>query len=184
MHQCDKFRVYFSSYIEGELHSEQRKYLEAHLAVCSECSEAVYQIKIIRESLRRLPPIRTSDGFETQLHYRINQFSQQSTSPFFLIREHWKIPAIGSAILLMVVTTFIFFSPGDQQASRAVQQSIPAVGIPAGSASVPGSSIGQATEPEEVQSVTQGVPSQGFNDSLQSHPPKRVRKGVQLVGDQ
>ncbi|NOX36663.1 MAG: hypothetical protein GXO78_03920 [Calditrichaeota bacterium] len=184
MHQCDKFRVYFSSYIEGELHSEQRKYLEAHLAVCPECSEAVYQIKIIRESLRRLPTIQTSDGFETRLHYRINQLNQQSTSPFFLIKEHWKIPALGSAILLLVVTTFIFFNPGDQQASRAVQQNLPAVGLPARSASVPGSSIGQATETEDFQTISQGVQSQGFNDSLKSHPPKRVRKGVQLVGDQ
>ncbi len=181
MQECDKFRVHFSSYIEGELLSEERQALEAHLAVCTDCSEAIYQIKIIRRSLQSLPPITTSSHFERQLQDRIARLNNTSPwmGPLLNLKHNWKIPAIGSAVASIVILGVLLLSPpqpntaqsGNTEFRTSVRQSVAApTGIP-GATAAPAKAL---TSPTETQ-----LDSTKNNATV----PRTAGRPVQLVGD-
>ncbi len=181
MQECDKFRVHFSSYIEGELIAEERQALEAHLAVCSDCSEAIYQIKIIRRSLQTLPPITTSQSFEHRLQQRIADLNNASpwATPFMNLRHNWKIPAIGSAVASIVIVGVLLLSPAQQQASKNDGKHLPAAIhnplTPTSSFSNMNAVSPQTVEQKEAMPVDSMVNRQAI--------PRTNRRPVQLVGD-
>ncbi len=181
MQECDKFRVHFSSYIEGELLSEERQALEAHLAVCNDCSETIYQIKIIRRSLQALPTITTSRNFEYQLQQRLENLNTSSpwTGPFLNLKRNWKIPAIGSAVASIVIVSVLLLSSPQQQARTpnrtqlrsSVQHTItPPAGI-----------TNAAAASAKVLDAASELPS----DSVKHERavPRTSGRPVQLVGD-
>lgn len=181
MNECDRFEMFFSSYIEGELHSEKKRDLEAHLAVCSRCSEAVYRMKIIRDSLRRLPQIRTSEGFEHRLHYRITQMNESRQSPWLYFRENWKIPAISSVIALAVISFVLILSPLTQTPSTSVPQSVPASINPVPSAA--GSAVLPTSKSIADPAASEQIPGTVTTDSTKSSPKKPTTQAVKLVGE-
>jgi hypothetical protein len=109
MTDCDKLKQFFSDYLDAELPLEQRKELDDHFKMCLECKETVRQIKIIQQSLSHLPQINTSPEFEQRLHQQIFQADNRSG---FLPQplQNWKLPAMGSAIVLATVGLFLVFN--------------------------------------------------------------------------
>ncbi len=181
MQECDKFRVHFSSYIEGELIAEERQALEAHLAVCTDCSEAIYQIKIIRKSLQALPVVTTSTNFEHRLQQRIANLNNTPpwATPLMNLRHNWKIPAIGSAVASIVIVGVLLLSPAQQQASKNASTQLPA-------------SIRQQMAPTANFSNSSAASAQtvGQKEALPADSivnsralPRTNRRPVQLVGD-
>ncbi len=124
MADCDKFRMQFSDYLDGELTITERTELEAHLAVCEYCSETLNQIRIIQRSLQNIPAITTSPDFETRLHQMLHQQQTRSFFPFRSL-QGWKVPAMGSALVLASLGLFLVFNHGsDNQPTK--RQYIPA----------------------------------------------------------
>lgn len=122
MAECDKFKRVFSDYLDGEISFEERRLLEEHLRVCTDCSETVRQLKIIQESLRRMPQVKTSPDFEQRLHQQIftPQTSLQFNNPLF---QNWKLPAMGSAIVLATVGFFLIFGDSSDSDSKRLMKS-------------------------------------------------------------
>ncbi len=122
MTECDKFKRFFSDYLDGEISFEERRSLEAHLQVCTDCSETMRQMKIIQESLRRMPQVKTSADFEQRLHQQIfaPQTSVQMGNQLF---QNWKLPAMGSALVLATVGFFLIFGDSSDSDSRQILQS-------------------------------------------------------------
>jgi predicted anti-sigma-YlaC factor YlaD len=109
MVDCDKFKEDFSSFLDGELPNDQRVKLEDHLSNCPDCKETIRQIKIIKQSLNYLPLVSTSPDFEQRLRQQI--FNQNQKSPFLPVQlQNWKLPAMGSAIVLATVGLFLVFN--------------------------------------------------------------------------
>jgi anti-sigma factor RsiW len=106
MANCDKMKLNYSNYIEGELPADQSKALDEHLNHCPECRETVRQMRIIQQSLKQLPQISASPDFEKKLQQQIFQQNQRST---FIPpqMQNWKLPAMGSAIVLATVGLFL-----------------------------------------------------------------------------
>ncbi|MEJ2536927.1 MAG: zf-HC2 domain-containing protein [Calditrichia bacterium] len=109
MMDCDKFRSNFSSYLDGELSSEQRKALDTHFTVCPSCQEIFRQMRIIQQSLKQLPQISSSPDFEQRLRQQIfNSEKRAQIIPFQF--QNWKLPAMGSAIVLATLGLFFVFN--------------------------------------------------------------------------
>jgi len=109
MMDCDKFRSKFSTYLDGELPTEQRKALDSHFTVCLACQEIFRQMKIIQQSLKQLPQISSSPDFEQRLRQQIfNSEKRASVIPFQF--QNWKLPAMGSAIVLATLGLFFVFN--------------------------------------------------------------------------
>ncbi len=106
MSECDKFKMQISSYLDGEISIHQRHDFDHHLEKCPKCDETVKQIKIIQESIRQMPQIASSPDFEERLHQQIFN-SDQKQNFFSLPIQNWKVPAMGSAIVIATVGVFL-----------------------------------------------------------------------------
>lgn len=132
MVDCDKFKSSFSGYLDGELPIERRKELDNHFVECADCHEIIRQMRVIQQSLKQLPHISASSGFEQKLHEQIFR-SDQKTSFIPQPLQNWKLPAMGSAIVLATVGLFLVFNdsseiptngadPGSQKFLQAAPQ--------------------------------------------------------------
>jgi len=111
MHECDKVRSFISDFIEGDLHPHIRKEVETHLKICTDCNEVAYQVRVICRSLQSLPQISTSADFEQRLHSQINTMRQFRFPFLSSATQSWKIPAVGSVVILATIGLFIVFNP-------------------------------------------------------------------------
>ena len=106
---CDKFRMNFSNYLEGELHFEERKRLDDHFSICPECYEIYRRMSDIQRKLKNLPPLHTSPDFERRLQQSIVR--QNQPAGFIPTQlQNWKLPAMGSAIVVATVSLFLVFN--------------------------------------------------------------------------
>ncbi len=114
MPDCDKLKTSFSDFLDGEIPLEQRKQLEQHFSHCPYCHEIFRQMRIIQQSLKKLPHIRTTPDFEKRLHQQIfNSGAKNFLVPPIL--HSWKLPAMGSAIVLATVGLFLVLDNSSDQ---------------------------------------------------------------------
>ena len=121
MANCDKMKSNYSGYIEGGLPADQYKILDDHLSACPGCREAIREMKIIRQSLRQLPQIQVSPDFEQKLHQLV--FQPNPRGSFIPPQLHnWKLPALGSAIVLATIGLFLIMNDSSGPAGSSVTQ--------------------------------------------------------------
>ncbi len=133
MADCDKIKTNFSDYLDGDIPGAQRKELDNHFGDCPGCKETLRQIKIIQESLRQMPQVSASPDFEKRLQQQI--FGQKPRSRVFPpLLESWKLPAMGSALVLATVGLFLvlFDSPNPvtsqpEELNRSVNTAAPQI---------------------------------------------------------
>jgi len=179
MSECDKFKLQFSDYLDGELPLAQRKELDDHLSICWDCAETIRQIKAIQESLRNIPPISTGPDFEQRLHDQLHSLPGR-TNIIPLPMQSWKLPAMGSAIVLATVGLFYVFN-------HSVDNSNPSLNGGGGNF-YPAATQMPASSPNYQLSNTpanQAEYSQNpqKEDSLGNDTVRVNQKGLQLVGD-
>lgn len=110
MNYCDKFKVSFSEYIEGELDPDAWQVIESHLSLCPECRETVNRMRSVRKTLSQLPRFNTSPGFEYKLNRRLRNLDNQKILPFPLnYFQNWKVPAFSFVVILMVFSFVLFY---------------------------------------------------------------------------
>lgn len=114
MPDCDKLKTSFSDYLDGEIPQEQRKELDTHFSDCPHCHEILRQMRIIQQSLKKLPHITTSPDFERRLHQQIFNPAAKNFLIFPLF-HNWKLPAMGSAIVLAMVGLFLVLDSSSDQ---------------------------------------------------------------------
>ena len=174
MTDCDKFRMNFSNYLEGELHFEGRKLLDDHFSVCPDCHDTYRQMKDVQQNLNNLPPISTSSGFEKSLQQRI---LRQNQNPGFIPPQlqNWKLPAVGSAIVVATVSLFLVFNnspaPDSGNINNQVNTAIPQ--IP--------SNAGKAVDVPERSTLSTYQSSTLISDSLASDTSHFQPKNIQQV---
>jgi anti-sigma factor RsiW len=180
MVDCDKFKKDFSSFLDGELPYDQQQLLEDHLKICPNCKETIRQIKIIKQSLNYLPQVNTSPDFEQKLRQQI--FQQNQKSPFLPPQlQNWKLPAMGSAIVLATLGLFLVFNespdskvPGQRSTENSYNTAVPQ--LPGSQQSSVRSSGNQQTADYESSTL---ISDSTANDSLYFR-----KEGIQQVKGQ
>ncbi|MDH4225279.1 MAG: zf-HC2 domain-containing protein [Deltaproteobacteria bacterium] len=51
---CKQYAVDLSAYFDGELDADETRFLEAHLATCTDCRESLAKMDSIRSTLRAM----------------------------------------------------------------------------------------------------------------------------------
>ncbi len=121
MVDCDKLKTNFSDYLDGDIPLEQRKQLDDHFEHCPDCHEIIRQMKIIQDSLKKLPQVNTSPDFEKRLHQQIfNPAPKNNFVPPIL--SSWKLPAMGSAIVLATVGLFLVLDNSSDSGTSDYQE--------------------------------------------------------------
>ncbi len=178
MHECDKVRSFISDYIEGELHPHIRREVEAHLEICTDCNEVAYQVRVICRSLQNLPQISTSPDFEQKLHSQINSMRQIKFPLLSGAMQSWKIPAVGSVVILATIGLFIIFNPTRSRVGNT--STIESSSLTPGSVQIPtqSSAIGN------LNHLSTQVSGAMVSDSIKKDSAGYFQKdGVKLVGE-
>jgi len=168
--------MYFSNYLDGELHFEERKLLDDHFSECQECHEAYRQIKDIQHNLGNLSPLSTSPGFEQGLQQRI---LKQNQNPGFIPPQlqNWTLPVMGSAIVVATVSLFLVFdnspAPDSDETDSKVNTAIP---------QIPGNTNQPVAVPATTTSpVHESTTRISDSDSLASDSLHTERERIQQV---
>ncbi len=174
MSDCDKFKMQISSYLDGELPLAQRKELDVHLSVCSSCSEVLRQMKIIQQSLKQLPQIKTSPDFERKLHEQIFQSSPKFS---FIPQQfqNWKLPVMGSALVFVTIALFVFLNGPSQNETQTTPNFTPAA--------TQISNELPMKPPINISNPVQNITSERFDDSLMADSTNSFTnpEGLQLI---
>ena len=177
MTDCDKFRMDFSNYLDGELHSQVRKLLDDHFAECPDCHETYRQMRDIQQNLNNLNRLSTSPDFEQKLQQRIQK---ENENPGIIPAQlqNWKLPAMGSAIAVAAVSLFLVFnnSPAPDPADTENQMNTAVPQIPS-TANKPADAPERPTQQEYESTSLITDADTLVSDSLQLEPEK-----IQQVG--
>jgi len=117
---CQKSRLLFSAYLDGELKLKQKAQLEAHLAGCSECSKLLNITRNLTQELKNLPEIEPSSELLRKLYLIPETYPAKqdvSHSKKFSGWKFWLSPALQpiltSLTVVMIALSLLFFTtPG------------------------------------------------------------------------
>lgn len=87
-------RIY--AYLDGEIESAELRALEAHLASCPSCREAVAERRLIAAAAESLPPFPVPDGFAASVMARISPKTVRK--PLLRRPAAWAAGAAGLAL--------------------------------------------------------------------------------------
>ncbi len=99
-----------------ELHAEQRRQVESHVAVCGACREELDRLRLTRQALLRLP--------EEEIPRRIAFVSDKVFEPVWYARWWAALPRLGFALAVLAA---VFFAGawserrGQAQVAQAIQ---------------------------------------------------------------
>ena len=86
MKNCERFVGLFSDYADSTMAPPEKSEFAAHLKECAECRSAAEGVVNLRQNLRRLPALQTSQDFETILRARIKLDRRTSVAPIWNMR--------------------------------------------------------------------------------------------------
>ncbi len=125
MNTCESFSESFSEYVENDVHPEQRKSLDAHLAQCPNCHAAVARLQNLRTHMRALPRMKTSPDFDTLLRASLMLERKRAHAiPFF--SEFVRMPraatyAFAGFVLLLAAAMLIRGGQGAEAFAKRAQ---------------------------------------------------------------
>jgi hypothetical protein len=111
MQKCDCLKQYFSDYLEKQLDSPNTALIEQHLHDCTDCHATLKQMKLIKNNLCQLKPLKTSSDFDTVLHTRIRLESSLERRSWFPRSVGWSIKApiyAASFSVILLVSILIY----------------------------------------------------------------------------
>jgi anti-sigma factor RsiW len=103
--RCRRIQKKFSAYQDGEIASEERKRIAAHLEGCPACRSTYAELEQVWQSLEEIPEIEVSAGFERRLSARINALPVPGSWWRFpwvdWIYRGYPAPAMAAVVLLV-----------------------------------------------------------------------------------
>ncbi|HUO40260.1 MAG TPA: zf-HC2 domain-containing protein, partial [Mycobacterium sp.] len=108
MNDCDIIQPELSAYTDGELAPHRRELVEAHLASCPRCQEALAELKTLTAGVAALPKLQPPPQFLAEVRRKIARGDNPEALTWqdHLFRPFWiKVPLELAA--LVAVTVFV-----------------------------------------------------------------------------
>jgi hypothetical protein len=108
MKECDVIQPELSAYVDGELTSHRRELVEAHLALCPQCREALAEMRTLAAGVAAMPKLQPSPRFLADVRHKIARGDNPEAPTWhdYLFRPVWiKVPLELAA--LIAVTVFV-----------------------------------------------------------------------------
>ncbi len=118
---CKKCKKTFSTYLDGQLDSEQKLRFENHLEICARCAEDFAKFKKVISLTGELPVIQLSSNFDRALQEKLNE-SEPKKRYAFPFRQRYATIALAFACLVLI--SIIGFHLMDYQQNQKTQQII------------------------------------------------------------
>ncbi|MBN1222544.1 MAG: zf-HC2 domain-containing protein [Candidatus Aminicenantes bacterium] len=121
--KCEHIEELLSSYIEGELPTDARKAVDAHLRICRDCSTLLSFLKETTDSLAHFPQAEVSDGLMQRLYATPVQKKKFRLLPEFLLRPSLQ-PILAAATVLMTLVSFYTFNPNRDAINKSINRQL------------------------------------------------------------
>jgi hypothetical protein len=106
MKDCDVVRPELSAYLDGELAPHRRELVEAHLASCPQCQEALAELKTLAAGVAALPKLQPSPRFLAEVRRKIARGDRPEALTWrdALFRPFWiKVPLEIAALAAVAI---------------------------------------------------------------------------------
>ncbi len=111
--KCSRALDLFSGYVEGEIESEQRAALEAHMAGCPDCHSAFERFNAAIMMLEEMPEVEVPADFHAAVMARVERARRRTPRPVrwwqldwqraFTVRVPVRAAAMGLAVILIAI---------------------------------------------------------------------------------
>jgi hypothetical protein len=105
---CSKYKSLFTAYLDGELPDTKRREIEAHLADCQTCQEALKQISLIISTTKELEKKETSPYFVSKVMQRIKEEETRLTTVTTRLRLKLAF-TFASVIVVALIGSFSYY---------------------------------------------------------------------------
>ncbi|TYR74683.1 anti-sigma factor [Rossellomorea vietnamensis] len=165
---CDQLFDYYNGHLSDIEHAR----FEKHLEECSECKQALLQIRELEDYLPYASePISLPSGMEDRVFSRILKEDNQKETSFQSAarkRNKWMLPSVAALLAVSLIGNAYFFTQlGEQQETAEVEESIDKVVKYAEMAAVEGNAKGTASivkQGDETKLVVQASDLRGLSD--------------------
>lgn len=175
MKDCNRLKDHLYDYVDEVLPNESKKRLEQHLESCPDCETVLQNLRLLKNQLRTLKPLKTSSDFDMILRARIKMERSLHRGGF----ANWpvKLPIYAaSAALVILAAFFVFdFNSGLRRSNQGNKPSTFASGL----------NTGQSTQspetvvfPMEVMPFNNGAAINSENLRLQQETLADTSRGL------
>ncbi|HVM61895.1 MAG TPA: anti-sigma factor [Verrucomicrobiae bacterium] len=124
MKDCDIIQPELSAYIDGELTPAQQQRVDAHLAACSSCQQALAELKTLAAGVAALPKLEPTPQLLAQVRRKISRGYDPEAPTWFdyLFRPFWvKVPMEAAALIAVALMVTQFRQPLREEAAPGNQ---------------------------------------------------------------
>ncbi len=116
---CEEFKDFLSAYADGEIASDEKVLLQAHLSVCENCAKLADELKSLKFSLSRVPQKELPDLFMPLLKQKLGFAQPPAVFPaehFFAFARRffaletlwtWAFPLLASCALVLLAASYV-----------------------------------------------------------------------------
>ena len=114
--RCRGVRRYLGAYVDGEVASDRREAIKAHLDGCKACRAELESLKSSIELVEGLPQIEPSEGFEAAFWRRVRAMEHEAQSGSSWLQRFLGAPYLRPALatagaLVLAVGVYVKVSP-------------------------------------------------------------------------
>jgi len=118
---CEQIEELLSPYIEDELTAEDRKAVDSHLRICTDCASLLSLLQETTTSLSEFPELKVSDDLMGKL-YAIPQTKRKFRLSIDLLLKPSLQPILAAATVLMTLISFYTFHPDKVAIDKSINR--------------------------------------------------------------
>ena len=104
MGDCDRYKKYYSNYLEQKIDPMIMREIDQHLNHCDKCKKIIRQIGLLQKIMADLPAKRCSENFNLRLHQKI--FNRSTREGSTMVKKYSY--AFSFVIATALVAFFIY----------------------------------------------------------------------------
>lgn len=150
MKPCEKYEVWISAFLDGELSAENRAELMEHMAACRSCQQYFDDLVAIHDTLDQ-EEVPVPEGFAEQVMARVGETEQEKPRRAILLPQWRQWTALAACCALVLLGLWSFRNArGDHTAQYAAMADMPYMAQDAGIPAAQNEAYGAVCEPEEA----------------------------------
>lgn len=120
---CERIEKFFSSYLEGELGTEEKNLVESHLQSCPDCALLLAALQDARQALGAIPELEVSENLLARLYAMPEKKRRFSFSRDFLLKPSLQ-PVFAAATAFLLMISLYLFNPNKKYIDKTIDQKI------------------------------------------------------------